>query len=182
MKISLGITLFILIFLCVAGCKKADEPATSNPARGAIPSNTGPANPSSPPPAASASDEDGVKAAIERHLRETSGLNLAAMDTAVNSISIQGDKAQANLTFQAKQGGNPMVMVYSLARHGSDWVVVSSQPAGGQFAHPPLDKTHSGMAGNAQPSGTPDLRRFYKDDSSSAHSGAPPAADNSPKN
>jgi hypothetical protein len=182
MNISRAIATVVLVFLCGAGCKKAEQLVAPNPATGAQPSISEPANAPSLPAAVAATDEDGIKAAIGRHLRENSGLNLAAMDTAINTISIQGDKAQANLTFQAKQGGNPMVMTYSLARQGNDWVVVSSQPAGGQFAHPPVDKTHSTMPGNPQSSGSPNLKRFYKDDPSSAPADTPPPTAPTPKN
>jgi hypothetical protein len=181
MNINRSVATLVLVLACAAGCRKTEQPAAPNAAVVATPSDTLPGNPPGPQTAVAANDEDGIKAAIERHLRENSGLNLAAMDTAVNSISIQGVKAQANLTFQSKQGGNPMVMVYSLARRGSDWDVVSSQPAGGQFAHPPLDTTHSGMAGNPQPSGTPDLKRFYKSNSSSTPSDTPQPVTPSPK-
>lgn len=182
MKIPYGILALALILICSAGCKKTDQPAASNPASGVRPSSGAPVNPPAPPSAVNTSDEDAIKAAIERHLQSNSGLNLGAMDTAINTITVDGDKAQANLTFSAKQGGNPMVMTYSLVRHGKDWDVVSSQPAGGQFAHPPLDKTHSTMPGNPQSSGSPNLKRFYKDDPSSAPADTSPAPSPTPKN
>jgi hypothetical protein len=126
-------------------------------------------------------DEAAIATAIERHLKENSGINMSAMDMAIDSISIQGDQAQANVTFRLKQGGTTMQMSYFLARHARDWLVLRNQPGEGQFAHPPMDKTHSRMAEISQQAGSPNLRRFYKGGSTAAPSDAP-AHDPPPQN
>jgi len=169
-----------IITICACGCKKGEEPLP----RDSSPTATAPAasapSPAAPAAPAATSEEAAIKTAIEQHLRENSGINMAAMDTSVDSISVQGDQAQANVTFRLKQGGTTMQMNYFLSRHANGWLVMRSQPGGGQFAHPPMDKTHSGMADNAQPAGTPDLHRFFKHDSSSNAADSP--ASSSPKN
>jgi hypothetical protein len=106
---------------------------------------------------------------------------MSAMDMAVDSISIQGDQAQASVTFRLKQGGTTMQMSYILSRHAKDWLVMRSQSGGGEFAHPPMDKTHSGMVENSQPAGSPNLRRFYKGGSTASPSDAP-THNSSPQN
>jgi len=170
-----------LILCCAAGCGKVEQSTPQNSAAAAAPANV------TPPPTASASptrspDEAAIAAAIERHLKENSGINMSAMDMAIDSISIQGDQAQANVTFRLKQGETTMQMSYFLSRHAKDWLVMSNQPAGGKFAHPPMDKTHSGMAENSQPAGSPNLRRFYKNGSTAAPADAPAPNSPSPQN
>jgi hypothetical protein len=175
MKLGLGIGSLVLVALCAAGCNKAVHPSPANPTPTAVTPPVGDARPASPPTPA-ASDEDAIRAAIGKHLRENSGINLAAMDTSFDSISVQGDKAQANVTFRLKQGGTSMTMTYLLSRNADGWLVLHSQPGGGQFAHPPMDKNHSGTAENPQAPGTPDLRRFFKHDSSTSHAETPGSA------
>jgi hypothetical protein len=80
------------------------------------------------------------------HVRNNKGINMAAMHISVDSVQVRGDQAQANATFRLKQGGTSMVMVYSLSRHAAGWIVMSEQPADGQFVHPPVDKAHSAPA------------------------------------
>jgi hypothetical protein len=56
-----------------------------------------------------------------------------------------------------------MVMTYFLQRQGNGWLVVRDQPSGGQFAHPPMDKTHSGAAaGQPTTPAMPDVSDFLK--------------------
>lgn len=109
----------------------------------------------SAPQQASGSDADAVRAAIEDHLRNDHGINMSVMEMSVDSVQINGDQAQANTAFQLKQGGTKMVMTYFLERHANGWLVLRSQPSGGQFVHPPLDKVHSGAAANPAPSSAP---------------------------
>lgn len=114
---------------------------------------------------ASGSNADAIRAAVEDHLRNDHGINMSVMDISIDSVSINGDKAQANAAFHLKQGGTGMTMTYFLERHANGWLVMRNQPAGGQFVHPPMDKVHSGMSGNAAPppaSGMPDVTDFLK--------------------
>jgi len=96
------------------------------------------------------------------HVRNDHGVNMSAMDMSVDSVNVSGDQAQANATFRVKQGGATMAMVYSLQRHGKGWLVVNGHPSDGQFVHPPMDKTHSGMSANPSAPGMPDVDKFLK--------------------
>ncbi len=84
------------------------------------------------------SDEEAIRASILQHLQKSGNLNLSAMDTEFGQITVNGDHAQAQVLFRAKQEGATMQMNYSLERQNGEWTVLSSQPAGGQIAHPPV--------------------------------------------
>ena len=111
-------------------------------------------------------DQDAIRTAIQQHLASNGSLNMAAMDMNVVQTSVNGDQAQANVEFRLKQGGTTMQMTYSLIRHAAGWLVTNSHPGGGQFAHPPMDHNHAGVAPDAPPnSGTPampDVHDFFK--------------------
>ena len=111
----------------------------------------------------SVSDQDAITAAIDKHLRANSGINMSVMDMTVSNVQIAGDQAQANAEFHLKQGGTSMFITYKLERHAGDWIVLSNQPSGGQFTHPPMDKTHSGAATNPAAQNLPDVSGFLKD-------------------
>lgn len=146
------------------GCNKSDQSAQAPPAPASAPSATGTgvapvANAGTP---ASSSDIDLIRQAVEDHVRNDRGINMSAMDMSVDSVNVSGDQAQANATFRVKQGGTSMAMVYSLQRRGNGWLVVNGQPSDGQFVHPPVDKTHSGMSPNPPAPGMPDVHDFLK--------------------
>jgi hypothetical protein len=109
-----------------------------------------------------AGDADAIRAAIENHLRENRGINMAAMDMTVDSVSVSGDQARAHTVFRVKNGGTGMSMIYFLKRHPGGWIVVRSQPGDGQFVHPPLDATHSGLSPSHSAPGMPDVNAFLK--------------------
>lgn len=113
-------------------------------------------------PGNSSSDRDAITEAIEKHLRANSGINMSVMDMTVSGVAVTGDEAQANAEFHLKQGGTSMLITYKLERHAGDWIVLSNQPSGGQFSHPPMDKTHSGPAANPAAQGMPDVSGFLK--------------------
>lgn len=169
MKVRVSISLLILAAVSVLGCNKNEQPA---PVSAAPPQNApASAAPATPTPIvgtpASASDTELVKQAVQDHLRNNKGINMSAMDMTVDSVTVDGDHAQANATFKVRGGGATMAMVYSLERHGSGWLVLKSQPSNGEFVHPPMDKTHSGAATPGPPaaSGTPDVTDFLKNQS-----------------
>lgn len=150
----------VLAATFATGCSKNSQPTASvagDPAgnAGGVISATSAARPSG-------GDADAVRSAIEEHLRNNHTINMAVMDMNVESVSINGDQAQANAAFHLKQGGTGMVMTYSLERHGNGWLVVHSQPSDGQFVHPPMDKTHSGATTGPAAPGTPDVTDFLK--------------------
>jgi hypothetical protein len=110
-----------LLLLCTSGCRKA------------------------------ASDDASIRAGILEHLKQNGSINLAAMDTNFQQISVDGDHAQAQVEFRTKQEGATMQMTYALERRGGQWTVLTSRPAGGQIAHPPMDGQHGGAAGPEMP-------------------------------
>ena len=114
-------------------------------------------------------DQEAIRESVGKHLQGNQSLNLSAMDMSFQQIRVEGDKAEADVQFLLKQGGVTMQMAYFLERHAGDWVVVKSQPMDGQFAHPPMDQTHSNMttSGQVHPA-LPRIDDFFK--------GTPPPA------
>jgi len=161
-----SVSLLVLAVFSAIGCNKNEQPAPVS----AVPPQTAPATPASPTPAtvagapASASETALVTQAVQEHLRDNKGINMSAMDMTVDSVTVDGDHAQANATFKVKGGGATMAMVYSLERHGDGWLVLKSQPSNGEFVHPPMDKVHSGAATPSSPSGSnaPSVTDFLK--------------------
>ena len=130
-----GIALFLLI-ASIAGCQKKVETKVG--------------------------DQDAIRASIEKHLTTLGSINVSAMDRDYKQIAVNGDQAQADVEFKLKQGGATMEMTYFMERHAGDWVVLKSQPTGGQFEHPPMDKTHSGAPADAAHKGMPDIHEIIK--------------------
>ena len=93
------------------------------------------------------SDQDAIRASIEKHLNGRSDLNLSAMDREVKQVSVDGDHASAQVEFKVKGGDARMDIDYALQRQGKDWAVLSSQPVG-------MGESHSGM--QQSPPGGPD--------------------------
>ena len=84
-------------------------------------------------------DANAIRAAITQHLVSLKTLNLEAMDMDVTIASIQGDQAQADVTFRPKTGapaGAAMQVTYKLERRGNDWAVVKTEAVGGVIEHP----------------------------------------------
>jgi hypothetical protein len=149
----------VLAATVACGCSNSQP---TSPAAGAPAENAGGMIPATSAAQPSGGDADAVRAAIEEHLRDNHTINMAVMDMNVDSVSINGDQAQANAAFHLKQGGTGMSMIYSLERHGNGWLVVHSQPSDGQFIHPPMDKVHAGGATNPAAPRTPDVTDFLK--------------------
>lgn len=77
-------------------------------------------------------DERAVTEAIHAHLGKQRGLALNNMKTKVESVSIQGDTAEAQVRFQSTQKPELAVaMRYILRRAGGQWEVESSSPVVG---------------------------------------------------
>jgi hypothetical protein len=89
------------------------------------------------------SDDEAIRAAIRQHLEKSSNLNLAAMETDFQQITVEGDHAQAQVLFRTKQDGASMQMTYSLERQNGEWIVLKGNPSGGQVQHPPTDGSHA---------------------------------------
>jgi hypothetical protein len=107
-------------------------------------------------------DQDAIRASIEKHLTGLASINASAMDRDYKQITVNGNQAQADVEFKLKQGGATMEMTYLLERHAGDWVVLKSQPTGGQFEHPPMDKTHSAAPADDVHKGMPDIHEIIK--------------------
>lgn len=74
-----------------------------------------------------------VQQAIDAHLQENSSINRSNFSTEIEKVDFKGDTAQALVKFQSKQAPSLAVHVrYSLKRLKGRWVVLSSEPAGGQ--------------------------------------------------
>ena len=146
------------------GCSKSDQPtqAPDSPTNAPGLNSSNVPSPSVSDSPASGSDANLIRQAVEDHVRNDQGINMSAIDMTVDSVSVNGDQAQAKVTFRVKQGGTGMAMIYTLQRHGSGWLVISSQPGDGQFVHPPMDKTHSGTSANPATPVMPDVHDFLK--------------------
>jgi len=172
MKLSFLLIVVVAMAATAIDCSRNNQPtpitsqmrpnATASPAAAA---------PNSTPN----SDTDAVRQAVEDHVRNDKGINLSAFDMTVESVTVNGDQAQADATFRVKQGGASMAMVYSLQRHGTGWLVLSDKPADGQFVHPSMDQAHSGAssgAPNAASPGMPDVHEFLQTHPASSQSSA----------
>jgi hypothetical protein len=99
------------------------------------------------------SDADAIRAGINTHLSGLKTINLSAMDMIVNSFSIQGNQAQAQVEFRPKTGapaGAGMQINYTLEKQNGIWVVQNTQPAGGAIQHPaPGSDPHATMTPGA---------------------------------
>jgi hypothetical protein len=93
------------------------------------------------------SDQDAIRASIEKRLNGRSDLNLSVMDREVKQVSVNGDQATAQVEFRLKGSDARMNIEYVLERKGKDWAVLSSQPVG-------MSDAHSGMG--QPPAGTSD--------------------------
>ncbi|MGC2333471.1 MAG: hypothetical protein WA581_18620 [Candidatus Acidiferrales bacterium] len=148
----------IVAAICASGCSKANPPAASAiVSDGAATSAGG---------AASSADVDGIRAAIEEHVRNDRSVNMDMLAMSIDSVSVNGNQAHAEAAFRPKQGGTGMAMTYLLKRQGNGWVVTSGQPSDEQFAHPPTDGVHSGMPANPDEPAIPDLTDFLRNKTS----------------
>jgi len=113
---------------------------------------------------ATKSDREAITEAIQEHLKNNHSINMSAMESSVDHVNVNGDQATAAVSFHLKQGGASMMMNYFLQRHAGGWIVLRSEPSGGQFAHPAMDRTHSGgiSTSGAAPSGVPDVTDYLK--------------------
>lgn len=150
-----------LALVLAIGCNKSDQSAQPAATPPIAPSMAAAPTVNSGAPASN-SDSDLIRQAVEDHLRNNHGINMSAMDMSVDSVSVNGDQAQAMATFRLKQGGTGMAMTYSLERHANGWLVVTSPPSGGQIVYPPMDKTHSGTGASPSAPTVPDVADFLK--------------------
>ena len=118
MKRTFSILLSLSFVMLLAGCKKS-----------------------------AASTDNEIRIAIEAHLAHKGTLNLQAFDTVVKQVTIQGDRAQAQVEFHVKNGPGMMQLTYALQKTGGTWAVVESNPVNADFSHPSLDSSQSPAMG-----------------------------------
>jgi hypothetical protein len=97
-----------------------------------------------------ANDNDAIRGAINNHLAARGNLNIAAFDTEIQKLSVQGDQAQVDVVFRVKGGPGMMQLSYDLQRTGAQWAVVESNPVGSNFTHPALDANGMPVPGSPQ--------------------------------
>jgi hypothetical protein len=90
-------------------------------------------------PSANADPNDAIRTVIQARIAHNGNLNLQSFDTEVKQITIDGARARAQVEFHAKNGPGAMQLTYALEKRDGAWIVVDSNPGGGNFAHPPLD-------------------------------------------
>jgi hypothetical protein len=106
----------------------------------------------------SVSGNDAIRTAIQVHLVHNGNLSLNSFDTEVKQVTVDGDHAQAQVEFHAKNGPGTMQLTYALAKRDGAWSVVESTPGGSNFSRPGLDKSQAPAAG-ATMGGGPDVFR-----------------------
>ncbi len=85
------------------------------------------------------SDDEAVRAAVRQHLSSLGTLNLQAFETDFTNISIQNNKATAEVSFRPKTGapaGAAMQVSYQLEKQEGNWRVVKKSTPGGLIQHP----------------------------------------------
>ena len=85
------------------------------------------------------SDDEAIRTAVRQHLTSLGTLNLQAMDTDFANISIQNDKATADVSFRPKTGapaGAAMQVSYQLEKQDGIWKVIKKSTPGGMIQHP----------------------------------------------
>jgi len=84
-------------------------------------------------------DKAAIRNGIIKYLASLNTLNVNAMDIVVTQANINGAQAQAQVDIRLKNSppdSATMKLSYNLEKHGNEWAVVKSQPAGGNMAHP----------------------------------------------
>ena len=101
-----------------------------------------------------ANDQDAIRSSIEKRLNGRTDLNMSDMDREVKQISVNGDKATAQVEFRLKGGDATMEIEYTLQRQADGWEVLDSQPMGGGSSDPgPPNGSEGG--GSSLPPGHP---------------------------
>ena len=86
-----------------------------------------------------ANANDAIRAGILQHLTSIGTLNMSAMDMDIQSVSVNGNQAHAEVEFRPKNSGAPgagMQVAYNLEKRDGAWVVLKSQSLGGMIQHP----------------------------------------------
>ena len=95
-------------------------------------------------------NDEAIRNALLAYLSQRSGLNMSAMDVNIKQVTREGDHAEAQVEFRAKQGDARMDMTYKFEREGDNWMVMGSSGTAGS-GHPAIP------AGSPQPGATGEL-------------------------
>jgi hypothetical protein len=105
---------------------------------------------------------DAVRQGVLDYLSQKAGMNVKAMEINLTTVKINGDQADATVTFSAKGvSAPPMTMQYHLELKDNKWNVVGRQdstqhtatPAPGAGAMPGGENPHGGGAMSAPGAG-----------------------------
>ena len=133
MKLRTAILAAAFLSLALTGCsKKAADPANDAEAQ--------------------------IRTVIQSRVAGNSNLNAQAFDTVVNSVTINGDRAQAQVDFRLKNGPGAMKLNYQLEKRDGNWVITDSNPIGDSAPHPPVDQTQVPGSGAGIPTQAPAIR------------------------
>ena len=99
-----------------------------------------------------ASPKDAIRTAVQAHLAHNGNLSLNSFNTEVKQVTFDGDRAQAQVEFHAKNGPGTMQLTYALVKRDGAWSVTGSTPGSGNFSHPGLDKSKAPARSAAMPS------------------------------
>lgn len=120
-------------------------------------------------------DDEAIRSAVRQHLTALGTLNLQAMDTDFTNISIQNDKATADVSFRPKTGapaGAAMQVSYQLEKQEGNWKVIKKSTPGGMIQHPdPNANPHTQPPGDVHGK-LPNFQEMLG--SGNSQSGAPP--------
>ena len=79
-----------------------------------------------------------IEAAIDAHLAKRTDLDLGAMEVAVDSVDVQGDSAEAVVSFRGQGAAEAaMTMTYQLTRGEGGWAVQPKSGMGHGGVTPP---------------------------------------------
>ena len=101
----------------------------------------GSSGPSVPIAPAETSPESAIRTAIRARLAHNTNLNPDAFDTDVKRVTIDGDRAQADVEFHVKSGSGVMQLTYALAKQNGAWAIVESVPMSSNFSHPQVGQS-----------------------------------------
>jgi len=94
-------------------------------------------------------DEDAIRAAVRQHLASLGTLNLDAMNTDFNKVSVNNNQASADVSFRPKTGaaaGAAMQVTYQMEKQDGSWRVVKTSTPGGMIEHPNPNANPRGQA------------------------------------
>ena len=131
--------ILLIVFLSVAlfgGCDHRNDSASGAPTVAS----------------ADASPKDAIRTAIQAHLAHNGNLSLNSFNTELKQVTFDGDRAQAQVEFHAKNGPGTMQLAYALVKRDGSWSVAGSTSGGGNFSHPGLDKSKAPAGNAAMPS------------------------------